>query len=777
MEILTLLKANIRHKKGSFISIIILMIIVSMSFTSVISIQDNCSSCINDALDSVNAAELQLYLTSDALSDDLLSSVKNNPLVKDVISKEAVSTFGAKFGDTSYNNPWFMTRLTDEYRLLDDDKTGYTKAAPLEKGEIYIPQGLCTSMGCDIGDKLEVETIDGFHEFTVKGLVVEPVNGGMTMGLKIVFVSDDDYAALHRDAVAMSDAKRCSDFRLLQIYKADKSMSDSQFKNQLNRDTGIVDYANFSIQRAQSYNYTYISVDMILSGLLIFVGFLVAIVIIVLAHSISTGIEMEYTSLGMLKAQGFTSGKIKAVFALQYLVAQIIGSVIGTVLAVPVIMFFGDVFRPIIGIPSRNSVSAFKSILFIAGVLAVSALFIALASRKIGKISPMKAISGGKNDVYFSNRLNAPLSKKALTPSLAFRQFTSNKRRYIATIIIVSILMFFMITMNVMGASVTSKSAMENMGMPIAELNIDYKEDVPDSTVKDIESIIEKHTAIERKYNLKNMYMSLNGSEYMSIIYKNPESLMMSEGRYPKYDNEIALTQILADELDLKIGDKITVSNQGKKLECIVTGLYNHMFDLGLNFSIPFEAAQKLGVQDVLCCAYSLKEPSKCMAIADEIEEKYPDILTVSASETDSFVELYSTARNAMTGVIYAVSVLFSLVVVMMVCKKAFLQERRDIGIFKSLGFTSSKLRLQFAVRFLIVSLAGSALGIVISLFCTPMTLTWVFKMIGVSNFISRFSALSIIIPAAITAVSFFTFAYLSSRKIKKVEIKELVTE
>ena len=201
------------------------------------------------------------------------------------------------------------------------------------------------------------------------------------------------------------------------------------------------------------------------------------------------------------------------------------------------------------------------------------------------------------------------------------------------------------------------------------------------------------------------------------------------------------------------------------------------MNDLGLNFSIPFEAAQKLGVQYVSCCAYSLKEPSKCVAIADEIEEKYSDILTVSASETDSFVELYSVARNAMTAIIYVVSVLFSLVVVMMVCKKAFLQERRDIGIFKALGFTSNKLRLQFAVRFLIVSLVGSALGIVLSLFFTHITLTWVFRMIGISNFISKFSALSIIIPTAITAVSFFVFAYLSSRKIKKVEIRELVTE
>lgn len=77
-------------------------------------------------------------------------------------------------------------------------------------------------------------------------------------------------------------------------------------------------------------------------------------------------------------------------------------------------------------------------------------------------------------------------------------------------------------------------------------------------------------------------------------------------------------------------------------------------------------------------------------------------------------MDLYEVARNAMTVIIYAISVVFSLVVVMMFCKKAFLQERRDIGIYKSLGFTSGKLRLQFAVRFLIVALIGSVLGSVL---------------------------------------------------------------
>ena len=52
MEVLTLLKANIRHKKGSFVSIIILMLIISLTFTAIISIKNNCENGIEDALDS-----------------------------------------------------------------------------------------------------------------------------------------------------------------------------------------------------------------------------------------------------------------------------------------------------------------------------------------------------------------------------------------------------------------------------------------------------------------------------------------------------------------------------------------------------------------------------------------------------------------------------------------------------------------------------------------------------------------------------------------------------
>ena len=47
MEIITLLRANIRHKKGSFISVILLTLLIAMSITTVLSIQESTRTGVN----------------------------------------------------------------------------------------------------------------------------------------------------------------------------------------------------------------------------------------------------------------------------------------------------------------------------------------------------------------------------------------------------------------------------------------------------------------------------------------------------------------------------------------------------------------------------------------------------------------------------------------------------------------------------------------------------------------------------------------------------------
>lgn len=778
MEIFTLLKSNIRHRKGSFVSIIILMLIVSMSFTAIFSMKNNVAESIKNEYEYVNVSDLWLYMNTDSLTDDLLSSVENHSSVKDVNVKESVLASGCSYKDAEVVGGVFMLKLTDDYRLLNDDLNGYADEVPeINKGEIYITHGLSVSLGCGIGDTIKLNTVTGEKEFTVKHFIVEPVFGYITTSYNMAFISDEDFDILQKEAVEYSTEQFVGDIRVIDIYKADESISDNDFATQLNSDTGIIDFAEASMPKSILNYYCNLMPDMILSVLLAFILFLVIIVLIVMGHSISTSIEMEYTSLGVLKAQGFTKGKIKVILALQYVFAEVLGSVIGIILAIPIVKIFENILQPLTSIPSTNNISILTSILFIVAVVAVSIIFIALMTRKVGKISPMKAISGGKNDVYFSNRLNAPITKKALSTSLAFRQFTSNKRRYISTTIVVSILMFFMITMNVLGSSMDSTSAMKSMGMPLVELSFVTTEVLPDEKVEEIEDVIESYTEIDTKYYVNGLFFTLNENEYMCSIYKNPEVMVMLEGRYPQYDNEIAVTDILADELDLKIGDKVTVSNKDNKEEYVITGFNTYANNLGINFSMPYEAAQKLDIPEGLTYSYDLVDASECQAIAEELNEKYSDLFEAKGFEQDQMLSLYTTSIDAMTILIYIISIVFSLVVIMMFCKKAFLQERKDIGIYKSLGFTSTKLRLQFAVRFLIVSLIGSAFGAVLNVLFTQPILTATFRILGVSVFNAQFTVMSFVIPVLIVAVSFFVFSFFASCKIKKVEIKELVVE
>ena len=77
---------------------------------------------------------------------------------------------------------------------------------------------------------------------------------------------------------------------------------------------------------------------------------------------------------------------------------------------------------------------------------------------------------------------------------------------------------------------------------------------------------------------------------------------------------------------------------------------------------------------------------------------------------------------------------------------RSFLQERTDIGILCSILF-SEKL-----------------LGLLLS-------------AIGLTNVVFDFSVAAVAVPIAVVTGSFFVFAYFAAKKVKKVEVRELVTE
>ncbi len=782
MEILTLLKANIRRKKGSFVSVILLTFIVSMCVTTILSIKESALKGVVYAHELCDTPDLTVLYMSHRLSDDMLENVKNHESVKAVNTVDSIIAQNAKMGDEEYRQTMVMFKADESIRILKEDLSGIAEEAPvLQKGEIYVPLGFLTLLKGEVGQKIIIRTIAGEYEFTVKGSLLEPKIGSAMIGWKLFCISEEDYNEIY-PAVANAETEDSHGFgAILEIKKSDDcGLSDGQFRRQLNLDTDVTNMALGSLSKDMSINYTTLFVNIISSILLVFVILLLVIVTIVTVHSISVEIETDYATFGVLKAQGFDKNKIRLLFLGRYMLAEVIGVALGIVLSIPLINLTSNIFVSITSIPSLMSIPIGAIALIIAALFLLSAASVFFITKKVNRISPVRAISGAKKEIYFDSRINAPISKKLLSPSLAFRQFTSAKRRYIGALLIVTILVFFMTAITLLANIINSKSALESMGVNMWEIIVSPNEELSEADFEKIEEEIERFAEIKRAGYISNAYFSFEGEEMMCAVYKDPSQLPAIKGRTPAYDNEIAVSPILLDEFQLEIGDEVTVGWHDKKDKFLIVGTVQFMNDAGRCFLISYEAAQKIGFNYKLMGTYSLvngDDEELNEKIAASLKEKFGDIIGTVEANSDPLDSSIKIAVEAVQLLIYVFSVLFSLIVVQMVCSKAFAQEQTDIGIYKAIGFGTSNLRLQFALRFLIVSVIGAALGVILSYFFSGKMLEVLLRSMGVTNINTNALFYSFLIPVVIICVSFMLFSYLASGKVRKVKIRELVIE
>lgn len=780
MEILTLLKANIRRKKGAFVSVILLTLIIAMSVTTILSIRESAMSGVDYAHELCDTPDICASYSARNLTDDIIDKLKRNNNVKNVNIVDSIFTQKTFMGENESDSEKELVKANNT-RLLNENLNGIEENVPkLQKGEIYVSQGVLTEMDGKVGEKIIFKTIAGDYEFTVKGILLDPMMGSFMINWGGGCISDQDFEEITTAISKAETGDRAGLGKQLEIYKADDcTLTSMQFRRQLNLDTGFTDMAIVSLTRDDSINYTTLFPTIVCSILLVFIILLLAIVVIVTVHSISVEIETNYVMFGVLKAQGFNKNKIRLLFLEQYLLAEVIGAVLGIALSIPLIGICSNIFVKVTAVPAIMSVPIGSIVLILVGLFALSVVSIFFVTMKAGKISPVRAISGAKNEIYFDSRLNAPISKKLLSPSLAFRQFTSAKRRYVGTLLIVAILVFFMMTVTVLANTVTSKSALESMGAKVTELNVSPKKKMSDSDYKKIEKEIEQFAEIEKAYYTYNIYFSFDGEEILGCVYKDPSLSLVLKGRTPNYDNEIAVSPSLLEEFNLKIGDEVTIGLRQKKEKYLITGTVQLIHNNGRCFLIPANAAEKIGFDEPLLGSYSLKngdDRELNQKIADELNEKFGD--TIEAEEEEFFSDtVILTTIDAMQLIIYAFSVLFSLIVTHMVCSKAFIQERTDIGIFKATGFKTSGLRWQFAFRFLIVSIIGSAMGGIASYCFSGKLLSVLLRSLGITSFNTDFALSTFAIPIIVVCSSFLIFSYHVSGKIRKVKIRELVTE
>lgn len=820
MEIRTILKKDIKKKKGIFICIALLTLLIVTAFLTIFGVNSEYKKGRSKLIKDTNTENILCYMYStfyDPTLNDRIKQVEGVSDSREIIGLQSVNNnHRIRKGDDPNNLSKVYERNTyeiekysdvkDHIKLFNSSLTGYTEMVPLEKGEIYLPLGLKDKLHCNIGDyyvddfgiTMEVDE-DGNksyesveYQFKIKGFVASPMMGSYSIGWKEIFISDEDFNDIYELSVAgtqvIQDNQLSTDsnFSLVNyVYKvySDGSMSDANLSKKVTLETKLGDLAEGLIIQSQSTHYTGLYIAIVGGILVSFVIILVVVVLIVISNSVSGEIESDYKKFGILKALGFSNFKIGLILSLLYIIAETIGIVLGLILSIFLKVLLGRMFVSNTGSAPYSYINIPNLLIVTLIVLGSSLFFIFIKLLKIRKISPIKAINGNSNDIYFSPRINAPLTKKGLSFSISLKQILFSPVRYLGIAFVMAFLAFAMLTGMKAVDLTKAKSVAKSFGVDTSNLYISCFSECPlnKEMVDDIISEISTVAEIDYHHAKTNQYFTFEGDQLLGEYSMNPESILsVYKGRKPIYDNEFVTTKNVCEMYDLKIGDKVRIASKTGEQEFILVGIYQSLRDTGMTFSITYDGAKKVDESvRIHYMTINVKDDNKVDAVINKLNEinnnRYK-VYDVRATAMDDLEE-YTGISLAICAIILVFSSIFALVTIRLITVKSFIQERIDLGIYKANGFNTFKLRNTMALRFMIVAFLGIVLGCIMSMFLSDIMLGYLLNSLGLGriNSPNKFTNMLIVTLGGMLIV--YLSAYIASRRIKKVSIRELVVE
>ncbi len=417
MEIKTLWLADSRRHKGSLAGIFVLIFLVSVSLVSVITVWKNSGQYVKDEMERLGFGSITAWVSG--ISDiemltkqiDGLSDVEKTGIQPIIFSEYEVN------GQESDSEGQLITYEPERYayHIFSDNLKGYGTEAVIQPGEIYVSPSLHSMFGVKLGDEITFPIARNGRKvtFTVKGWFEDPFMGSSMIGMKSFLICEKDHEKIAEMIYEAKIDALARDGYMVHIFQSE-SESAVQLNAVLNRDTALLQYAEFTHSDSAIYGFM-MTLQNVFTGLLLaFVLILILVSMIVMGHSISSSQEQDMTDTGILKTIGFTTKKLQRIQMLLYLVPVFLGIVTGVLGAVPVSLAFSRMTMTTTGllIPAGIPFAVcIPALLFVFGILAG---FVWLRTAQLEKITPMKAIRDGDRKGGIERAGHSPNRQKNL---------------------------------------------------------------------------------------------------------------------------------------------------------------------------------------------------------------------------------------------------------------------------------------------------------------------------------------------------------------------------
>ena len=787
-----LASSNIKKTKSASLTLAAMFIVAALLLNAGLLVVLNYGGFFESLKEELNPSDAYFMIPEGLYGEKARRFFDENEHIKQIQHNEALM-LGCRIlsqGEERGFNIAF--RNMDE--TLEMSKWKFVESPlPAEEMSVYVPDIFKAVSGYEPNDKIELKYTSGQGvektlELTVRGYTEDIFFSSTDTGFMSFYLTQENCVRVAE--ILGADALK----EHLLFVNFDNIANVSKVENDL-RELLALNSASL-ISNDPADMIVVIDIELVamsrvmmasmVSVMLVVFAFIIAVVcLLVVRFRIVNSIEDDMVKIGSLKSAGYTSRQIITSVFMQFGLVAAVGSIIGIALSYPVLPYVSMIFEQQSGLKWVQGFDGAVSSAALAAILIIVAAVSLLAARKVKKLTPIHALRNESTAKKYS-RNYLPLEKNAdnLSIGLGFKSALQNFRQSFMIFIIVAavafagafgIIMYYNTT-----ADTTAFAKVPGMEIcnAIAILN-------PQADHENIIRDIKNMEDVRKVYYFDEVKLKVDGSDVSCFVmedYKEKETQLVYEGRYPEKSKEIVLAGILAERLNKKTGDTVLVGVNGSSETFTVTGLSNGASMGGMNTCvlkadfIRFNPDFK--PQNLYIC---LVKGTDAGEFAKILEKSYDKELLRGAVDFDKGLkEGMASYQNvvAMMGIVMLTVTLAVIALVLyFVISSSVIRRKRELGICKAVGFTTVQLMNQIAVSFAVSVILGVAAGSLAGAFYTNPLMSFVMKGMGV------YKAGFIVNPMWVALFGFgtFVFAYLLSLavtwRIRKISAYSLVTE
>ncbi len=776
---LQILKKDLKRKKAMNVILLVFIILASMFVSSGVNNIISVTTALDDYLEMADAPDYFAMIMNKSGGIDT-SGILNSADSVESFSKEKVLlmvsnniTFEDESKTVSSINPILLQSDGDISMNYILDGGGILQS--VKSGEFYMTAGAAEDMGLEIGDKMTVKLGGVSCVFTFAGGFRDAVLGSTGIAMQRYIISAGDFEKF----LSAENVEQFYGGELVYIRASDIEKLISEIKP-------LIDSAFYAGDKALvKFSYVF---DMMVVGVLLVVSLvLVAVALVILRFTIAFTLSEEFREIGVMKAIGIRSLKIRGLYLVKYAALSVIGTVAGLALSFP----FGELL--VSAAPSSiiisNQNAAVSNVICAGCMVGVIMLFCYSCTGKVGKMSPIDAVRNGQTGERFRKKSMMSLGKSKLpaAPFLALNDCLSSPKRFgiitFAFFLCLSLLLVLSTTVS------TAKGGTLFSIFGLADFDISAKGEVMElmpengheklkEYLLDMEETLARNGMPARCMQEMTFRLPVSHGENESgiTIYQGTGTTVdmyeYIEGTPPQSVGEAALTRLSADRLKADIGDTITMKTIDGDKELMITAIFQSMSNMGEGVRLhEDEEIDYIQAQSALFTQIKFTDAPDQKEIArrkEKIRKLYPELDDVSnrAESISTLLKVVDTI-DAVKQMVVVLTFILAVLITMLMERSFIVKEQGETALMKAIGIRNGKIYAYHTLRFAFV---GCMTVIASELFALPLTHLFIdpiFRMMGsaraldyVINPFEMFLAFPLVILTATAVSAFLTSLY-----------------